>query len=83
MTRRPLGKYYPGCFNGFKHLGQTPVIVCGAICGKQATHLVEFKKTLKQTKRGGKKSSIASVDYIHQILKQTLVQGSRKKIEGS
>ena len=65
MTRRSREKYYPGCLNSFKHSGRTLVMDWGAICDKQVTDLVEFRKTLKQTKKGGNKNSVSSADYIH------------------
>ncbi len=43
-------------------------MVLGAICGIQDTHLREMKRTAKQTKRGKTIESMASIDYIDQIL---------------
>ena len=51
-------------------------MVWGALCGTQASGLIEFKKTTKQIKRGKNKDmlkkSITSTDYINQILEPWL-----------
>lgn len=51
VTRRSHEKYCPDCLNKFKHSGRQSVMVWGAICGNQASGLIEFKKTTKQIKR--------------------------------
>ena len=65
-------KYCPDCLNKLKHSGGQSVMDWGAICGIQTSGLIEFKKTLKQVKRGKNKDmledSITSTDYINQIL---------------
>ncbi len=72
VTRRPWEKYRQDCINNYKHSGRKSVMVLGAICGTQGTHLRELKKTAKQIRRWKTVESIASTDYIDQILEPCL-----------
>ncbi len=68
VTRRPWEKYRPDCIDNYKHSGRKSDMVWGAICSIQDTHLREMKTTAKQTRRGKTIESMASIDYIDQIL---------------
>ena len=48
------------------------VMILRAMCGTESIHLRELKKTAKETRKGKTVESIASIDYIDQILKLCL-----------
>lgn len=56
-------------------------MVWGVICGKWAKYLIEFKKTLKQTKKVRNKNFIVSPSSDLKTTSGTLVYDSKRKLK--
>lgn len=73
VTRRVDERYCPDCLQYYKYSGHQTLMVWGGIVGKQATELCQLPGSIKTAtsgaNKGTKKKSIASIDYIEQILR--------------